>query len=218
MTTYQTIPHFNTLLQLDGLADLNKPTVMKIPNCCTDIDNVRYRHYSADGTTFKMNKVEYCEKADFLDMQLNIDATDTTKFGYNIFDGNIRLPYSKIKNPTFFTAFDEDTIVFDGHIESIEATMHNDASLVMAYVVPDFSLDDSFTIPLPDMMRTQFLADCKEQAFEQLKQSDAPRNSEMANKTENRNRHLLSAHDGINRSAPQRPSFARKTRGYRRGR
>ena len=219
MATYQTIPHFNTLLQLDGLADLTKPTVMRIPDCCTDIENVRYRRYSSDGTSFKMATVEYCDKITFLDMQLNLDTSDTSKFGNNVFDGNIKVPYSKVKNPVYFTAFDEDTIVFDGHMEAKEATMNNDSSLVTAYVVPDFFQDDNYVIPLPDMMRTQFLADCKEQAFEQLKQSDAPRNSEISNKTENRNRLHVGAHDGINGSTVTKPSWARKTRrSTRRGR
>lgn len=199
MATHQDIPQFQKLDQLLGLNDSSRATMMRIPDECTDIGTVRYRHVSSSGRV-KMEEVRFRDKDLFLHEQLCLDVDDTDKVGYNVLESNIQVPYYRDRGPCYFTLFDDQHLIFDA-VDTVQAqdnTLHNDASLVISYVVPEFEMRDDFIIPLPAQMQTQFLAQMKEVAFMEQKQMANPVQTEKSRRTRRRNWHMAGVNDGLN--------------------
>lgn len=209
IATYQRVPQFEQLTQLLGLSDSDRATVMKIPDRATDIADVRYRHTKSDGTEV-FRTVEHVMKSNFLDAQLSMN---TENIGVNILDGNIRVPYRTDRTPTCWTTFDDEHLVFDSIDQDVDNTLHNDSSLVLAYIVPEFKLEDDFLIPLPDKMINQLLDNCKETAFYEQKQSNNPFRTRDAEREAHRNRHFGGITDGLDQGENQqrqRPNYGHK--------
>lgn len=226
LATYQDIPQFQRIDQLLGSNDSALATVMRIPEECTDIGVVRYAHYHDNGR-IKMERIEYVDKNRFLDDLLCLDVSDTDHIGENVFPDNIRIPYHKDRNPTCWTTFDDNTIVFDAVNQDYENTLHNDKSVVISYVVPKFELEDDFVIPLPEQMQSQYLAQVKEVAFNEQKQMANPVQTHNGQRQRRRNWHQVGINDGLNNGnngepfsgfgRPSSPGYGRQTARYRRG-
>lgn len=197
LATYQDIPQFQKVSQMLGSNSVSLATVMKIPADCTDIGIIRYKQFSDSGRV-KMERIEYQDKNTFLDSQLCLDTSDTAKVGENVFPDNIRIPYYKDRNPCYWTSFDDETIVFDAVNTNYENTLTNDNSLVISYVVPEFKLEDTFLIPLPDQLQSQYLAQVKEVAFSEQKNIPNQIQSEKSRRQRKRNWHHASSTDGLN--------------------
>ena len=222
LATYQRIPQFEELTQLLGVADSDRATVMKIPDGATDIADVRYRHVRSDGKEF-MKEVHFVPRSNFLDSQLSL-ATGTTSVGHNILDGNIQIPYRTDRGPTCWTTFDDEYLVFDAidRDTAQDDTLHNDASLVLAYIIPEFKLEDDFVPDLPIKLITQYMNMIKETAFYEQKQSNNPFRSRDAEREAHRNKHFAGIADGLDQgegAQRQRPNYGHRFgRGYRQDR
>jgi hypothetical protein len=93
------VPQFKKLTQLNGLSDLSRATVMRLPNEFTDIAEIRYRRKLEDGSgRFRMDKIFYVEPDEFLERQLELDTTEAV-VGENVLEGNVRVPYYNDRAP-----------------------------------------------------------------------------------------------------------------------
>jgi len=218
LATYQRIPQFEQLTQLEGLSDLDRATVMRIPEGATDIADVRYRRVRNDGTEY-MEPVEQLDKSDFLDMQLRLNQNNLQN---NILDDNILVPYRTDRAPRCYTTFDDEYIVFDSIDKDVDDTLHNDASMVLAYIVPEFLMEDDFIPQIPTKMLSQYMNMIKEIANHEQKQYNNPFRTRDAERQGNRNRHFGGILDGLDQgqgSTRERESQGRRVYGrYRYGR
>jgi len=217
LATYQRIPQFEQLTQLEGLSDITQATVMRIPECATDIADVRYRHVRNDGTEY-MEPIRQLTKSDFLDEQLRLNQN---VMGTNVLSDNILVPYRTDRGPRCFTTFDDKYIVFDAIDKEFDDTLHNDASMVLAYVIPEFLMEDDFIPPVPLKMLSQYMNMIKEVAHHEQKQYNNPFRTRDAERQGHRNRHFGGILDGLDQgegSTRERPRQGRPTYGYRYGR
>ncbi len=196
LATYQRVPQFEELTQLIGLSDNTQATVMKIPENATDIKDVRYRHTDSQGrTTFR--SIYYLDKDAFLDTQLMLRVGDSN-VGENILADNVRIPYRNDLGPTCWTTFDDEHLVFDSidTIDQQDNTLHNDSSLVLAYIIPTFQLRDDFIPEVPAKMFSQYMNMIKEiNSYEQRQISNEVR-TRRSERQGHRNRHFGSIADG----------------------
>lgn len=196
LATYQRVPQFEELTQLIGLANSDRATVMKIPDDCTDIKEVRYKKTHTGGqTTFE--PVCFMPKDEFLDMQLKLRVGDE-EVGENIFDDNIRIPYRNDRSPCYWTTFDDEHIVFDSIDKEVQKddTLHNDNSLVLAYIIPPFELRDDFTPDIPVKLYSQYLNMIKEVSSYEQRQINNEVRTRRSERQGHRNRHFGSITDG----------------------
>ncbi len=196
LATYQRIPQFEQITQLVGLADANQATVMKIPDDSTDIKNVRYKHTDSNGYTW-FKEMQFLEKDDFLDTQLQLRVGDAT-VGENIFTGNVNVPYRNDRGPTCWTSFDDEYLVFDAidTLVQVDTTLTAVNSMVIAYIIPAFTLTDGFIPPVPIKLFPQYMDMIKEiNSYEQRQISNEVR-TRNADRQGNRNRHFASITDG----------------------
>ena len=196
LATYQRVPQFEVLTQLVGLSDSTKATVMSIPVNATDIKDVRYKKTDSSGNTY-FEDVPYVSKEEFLDTQLQLRVGESN-VGENVLDGNVRIPYRNDKHPECWTSFDDVTLVFDS-IDTIvqgDDTLYNDNSLVLAYIIPEFELNDSFIPQVPVKLFPQYMNMIKEiNSYEQRQIPNEVRSRRSERQT-HRNRHFASITDG----------------------
>ena len=202
LATYQNIKQFENLSQLEGLADPTKATVMRIPEGSTDIADIRYRHVKSDGTEY-MREVHYQPKSDFLDTQLKL-ALAKNNTDINVLDDGIELPYRTDRGPTCWTTFDDEHVVFDSIDKGVDQTLHNEASLVIAYIVPEFRLEDEFIPPVPQKMLSQYMNMIKEVANFEQKQISNPFRTRDSERQRHRNNNFGGIYDGINQGESPR--------------
>ena len=210
IATYQDIPQFQQLTQLEGLQDTNRRTVMRIPDECTDIYNIRYLRVVNDREV--MEDINFVERHIFYDTQWGIDNSNPN-VEFNILEGGIRVPYRTDRPPRCWTTFDDEYIVFDAIDRSVDDTLHNDASACLAYIIPEFRIEDDFIPDLPEKMFPQYLQQIKEVAFLEKKQTVNPLEREKRRRSEHRNRHLVSINDGLD-NGQQRPIYGRRGVGF----
>ncbi len=211
LATYQRIPQFEKLTQLVGLSDNTKATVMRIPEGSTDIKNVRYKHTDSRGRS-SFEEIPFVDKDEFLNRQLQLRVGDAN-VGENILEGNIRIPYRNDRGPSCWTTFDDRHLVFDS-IDTVtqgDDTLHNDNSLVIAYIIPEFQLVDDFVPVLPPKLFPQYLNMIKEvNSYEQRQISNEVR-SRRAERQGHRNRHFASITDGSDEGSPPNKGQGRVT-------
>lgn len=207
IATYQDVPQFQKLIQLEGLQDLNRRTMMKIPDNCLDIGDVKYLRLK-NGREI-MEPVRFVEKGQFFEEMWNLD-TSNPDVGVNTLPDNIRVPYRTDTYPTCWTTFDDEYITFNAIDITQDDTLHNDASVCMGYMVPEFQMEDDFVPDLPEKMFPQFLQQVKELAFLEHKQSNNPLEREKRKRSEHRNRHLVHIHDGLDNGEARPKSYGRR--------
>ena len=187
IATYQHVPQFESLTQLVDLSDSTKATVMKIPENSIHIKNVRYRK-TTDGGASYFEDIEYIERDDFLRSVLLLDV-NSTEVGENVLDGNVRVPYRNDQDPTCWTTFDDEHLIFDAIKTGPGVqTMTNDNSLVIAYVIPEFLLTDDFIPDLPLSVYSQYMDQIKETASHEQKQTPSDVRTRDGERQQHRNR------------------------------
>lgn len=196
LATYQIVPQYEQLTQLVGLSDSTRATVMRIPRDATDIRDVRYKRTDAQGRT-SFEDVRFVSKDQFLTEQLKLKVWEDN-VEENIFDDNVRIPYRNDKYPECWTTFDDEHLVFDSIDKEIQLddTLHNDNSLVLAYIIPEFKIEDNFVPDIPVKLIPQYLNMIKEiSSYDQRQIQNEPR-TRRAERQGHRNRHFGSITDG----------------------
>lgn len=196
LATYQRIPQFEKLTQLVGLSDNTKATVMSIPVGATDVKDIRYKTTSSNGKV-QYREINYLPKEEFLSRALDLYVSDSN-VAENVLPDGVRIPYRNDKGPEFWTTFDDETLVFDS-IDTViqgDTTLHENNSLVLAYIIPDFTMDDSFIPDVPLKMYPQYMNMIKElNSYEQRQISNEVR-TRKSERQGNRNRWFGSVADG----------------------
>jgi len=192
------LPQWNKLSQLDGLGDTDKATVMVLPEAYTDIMSIRYKYTveNDNGRLAFSMPIPYTDPDIFLDRALALDTTEAN-VEVNILADNVQLPYYNDRRPSCWTTFDDNEIVFDAHDLGIETTMHNDHSLVLVRLVPEFVMMDDFIPDLPDKAYPAFLAQVKEVAFGEQKQINNDIQGRRGRRGKYRNRVQAGINDGL---------------------
>jgi hypothetical protein len=144
-------PFLFELGELIALADLNNPTKMKMVDTWNKIKWIRYDRA----------EVEYLSPADFTAMidqrtpQLNV--VNSLGFGLN-------------RNPTYWTSYDDEHIIFDSYNSTVESTLSQSKTKVYAALAPTWVHDDTFTPNIPEKFFPTLIAEAKAQSFINLKQ------------------------------------------------
>lgn len=74
------------------------------------------------------------------------------------------------KNPEYFTSFDDNVLVFDSYLSSIENTVQSSKVQACAYVMPTWTHLDDAVPDLPDEAFTLLIEEAKSRAMLRLKQ------------------------------------------------
>ena len=154
-------PFLHELGQLEGLADTNNRTKMRMPETINKIKWIKYNK----------KEVKWIPAPEFKRI------IDTREQEDNVVDAN---GYVLNRDPEYWTSFDDDYIYFDSIDLSEDTTLHAAKTSVYVVKAPQWTHSDNFIPDLPDKFFPTLLAEAKSQAFVELKQTSNAREESRA--------------------------------------
>lgn len=171
------------LFKLTSSGDNTKPTLMYLPST---VSRIQYLKYNIDDTvgTPTYRDLRYVSNAEFLYLQdgFNSDDTNVDEMTISLNSTDFVFKFTNDNHPTYYTIFDESSVVFDSYDSDIEDTLTQVRTTGFGDLVPSFSLSNTW---VPDLDPRQFqllLQDAKATAFTELKQSQNPTAERKARK------------------------------------
>lgn len=168
------MPFLYELFQLQPSGTTTRPTHMSLPEDIIDLKFIKYNCKKTTDTKDKYKEIIYKTPEDFIYIvdQRNSSASnvivvsDPTGITLNIY---------KDRGPTYFTSFDDETLVFDSYDSAVDSTLSSSKTKAQGKRSVTFSITDSFTPDLPVQMFTYLLAEAKSNCFLTLKQMPNPK-------------------------------------------
>ena len=167
LITNSFIPEHETLLKLESFADSAHPTHFRYPANVKKVKTIWYDCKDGDlsGRT-RYKEVLWVEPEDFLN-RINTAYEDSDE----ILDPNsgTTLFIRNNQNPSYYTSFDDSTLVFNSYNKSVEATLQTSKTRAFGSVYPSFSVEDDFTPELQANFFPLLISESKAMAFSTLK-------------------------------------------------
>jgi hypothetical protein len=166
-------PHLTRLVTLTPVGN-TQPTHM---TCSDDIQHVHWVKYNIrelTGTRDEWREMTYLTPSTFIDLVLLRDSSQSNVVTV-VHDTNINLYILSDVPPTWYTSFDDHTIVMDAYDAAGAGITYLEKAKVMcmAYVHPtysSFTMLDDFTPDLPAKAFPYLLAEAKSACFNALRQ------------------------------------------------
>lgn len=166
------IPEHQELLKLTAASDSDYPTHFSYPTQCKHIENVWYEDKNGD-----YREIYWCDPMDF------IRKTDTIQSDYdtvNDKNGGTKLRILNNEDPTFYTSFDDNWMVFNSYDNTVDTTLQTSKVRAYGTVYPTFSRTDDFTPDLDNTMFPYLIAESKSVAMSLLKGQSDPKIEQAA--------------------------------------
>ena len=166
------LPEEYTLFHLDSSSDVSKPTVMRIPSNISSLEWIKYDKYTDSTPYQQLTEIEYLVKEDFLAVINKYRQTNSNVFSYTLTTagGDFELLATNDVHPTFYTTFDNNTVVFNSYDMNQDTTLQSNKTLCYGKKDFDFIMSDNF-IPFNEKRYEPLLFNAaKAQAFADLKQ------------------------------------------------
>lgn len=162
-------PHTRKLVSLQASGDSALPTHTKLIDPIKELVSVNYNCVKDGETRKRYQQMKYLDPDNFL-RKSNQRNSDEANIDVIIDPTGIELLIRNDLAPTYFTSFDDTTIIFDSYDSSVDDTIQESKVQAMAYVIPAWSHVDDFIPDLPDEAFTALLEEAKSRAMFKLKQ------------------------------------------------
>lgn len=166
------LPTNEQLIALTALSDTSRPSHMQVPTSIRKLDWIEYdKRTSASDTRIRYEPVLYMEPSDFFRMVSSRNSSDSN-IQTVVDPTNINLLIQNDQNPTYWTSFDGEHVVFDSWDSTVSTTV--EASKVVAFVetTNSWTHTDTAVPDIPEHMEATFLAVAEERAFAWVKQQE----------------------------------------------
>lgn len=204
-------PHTRKLIHLIPSQDLALPTHMYVPQDVTRMVSINYDAAKVNDTRKYYRPVTWREPDDFLRLT-NVQNTDSENVDVIIDPTGVELMIRNNRNPTFYTSFDDETLVFNSYDKEVEDTLQSSKTQARAYVTPEWQMVDSFIPDLPSEAFIALLEEAKSRAMIKLKQQEDPKAEQEAR----RQQRWLSRNDWKVKGGIKTPNYGRNSRKMRR--
>lgn len=162
-------PHTRKLLQLTPSGDSTKPTHMSVPDSIKEVVEINYDKRKTTDTSPKWRRVEYLHPDEFLRYTNGRNSSNSNIDEIEDYTG-VELLIRNDAAPTYYTSFDDENLVFDSYDNTVDTTLQETKTQVIAYVIPTFTLSDTFTPDFPAEAFAGLLAEAKSVCFVRIKQ------------------------------------------------
>jgi len=164
--------HLGQLGQLVASGNSELPTHMTLPDLVQKISWIKYNTKDALADKDTYVDITYKTPTDFMDYVNARDSTDTTTVKLVTDpESSVVLMIKNDKAPTFYTTFDDETIIFDSWDLGLDSTLTTAKSQWHGYKEPVFSKVDSYIADLPSKLFSYYLAEAKSVCFNSIKQA-----------------------------------------------
>lgn len=162
-------PHTKRLVNLTASGDNLLPTHMTIAEEIKEMISVYYDKRKAGETRYRYEQIKWLEPDDFL-RYINKRDNDSDTIDVINDTSGIRLLIATNKAPTYYTSFDDATLIFDSYDHGVDDTLQSNKTQARAYVIPSFTLIDDFTPDLPKEAFPALIEEAKSKAQLKLRQ------------------------------------------------
>lgn len=215
-STYQAMmsnrnwPHTKRIINLVSSGDNLFPTHMGITEDIKEMVNIFYDKRRNTETRLRFEEVKWLEPDDFLRFT-NKRNSDNPNVQVIIDHSGVKILIQNDKAPTYYTSFDDKTLVFDSFDELVDDTLQANKTQARAYVVPIFEMVDNHIPDLPDEAFAALIEEAKSKAMFKLKQTEDSKAEQEAT----RQRRWLSRKDWTVKGGIRYPNYGRnRARSY----
>lgn len=179
-STYQAIisnrnwPHTAKLVNINASGSSSLPNVMTISDDVKELISVYYDKKKLGETRRRFEEVKYVSPDDMLRI---FYGRNTDSDNVDEIDGGSGKVYIILndKAPTYYTSFDDTTLVFDSYDSEVDSTLQSSKTQVRAYVVPTFTVSDTFIPDLPEEAFSLLIEEAKSKASIKIAQKQDPK-------------------------------------------
>lgn len=140
--------HTQRLVSLTAYADSSKPTHITLDENIKELISIFYDKSTVDDTRIRYEEVLWKDPDDFL-RYINKRDSGSSSVDTVIDSSGIKLLILNNKAPTYYTSFDDNTIVFDSYDEAVDSTIQSSKIQARGFIIPPFTLEDEFIPDLP---------------------------------------------------------------------
>ena len=204
-------PHQKRLLSLTPSGDDSLPTHMYVQESIKEMVSVKYNKARDTVNRREYRAVHYLEPDDFL-RYLNGRNTDDADVDIIVDTTGIELLIRSDQAPTYFTSFDDTTLVFDSYDKDVDDTLQASKIQAVAYIMPEWVRSDDAIPDLPVEAFAALVEEATSRCFVRLKQQ-----ADQISATESRRQQAWLARKAwrVN-GGVQYPNYGRGFRKYRR--
>lgn len=171
------LPEHYSLFELTASNDNTQPILMYRPDNVDSILWIKYDKRLVDQDDKYMVDIPFCPLEEFLKRMYqlkpetdegNLIDSFELNLGGNI--GTVDIFYRNDTGPSYYTTFNDRTIIFDSYDASVDDTLQKDKTLCYGHMNTDFIMSNTF-VPFIDRDMSQLLLnEAKVLAFAELKQ------------------------------------------------
>lgn len=162
-------PHTRQAIQILPSGDPALPTHMNVQEDIKEICFINYNKIQLGETRKLYKPIHWLEPDDFLRI-LNRRNNDEDNIDIIVDPTGVELLIKNDFAPTYYTSFDDETIIFDSYDNEVDTTLQQSKIQAKAYVIPPWSPVDTFIPDLPSEAFTALLEESKSRAMLKLKQ------------------------------------------------
>ena len=204
-------PHMRQAIQLTPSGDDALPTHMYMQDDITKLVFINYNCVNVGDTRKLYQPMKWREPDEFLKIT-NAQNTDDNNVDVVIDPTGVELLIRNDYNPSFYTSFDDKTLVFNSYNKDIEDTLQNSKIQAMAYVMPEWSHTDSHVPDLPTEAFIALVEESKSRCMIRLKQMEDVKAEQEAR----RQQRWLSNNSWRKAGGIKYPNYGRNSAKYRR--
>lgn len=170
------LPEQYTLFQLEASGSALKPVLMTMPTTFQDIKWIKYDIRTDDDDHAIMSEVMSLPLETFLTEmhQMNSTEDNVDTFSHTIGTSVLTFTYRNDIAPSFYTSFDDGTVIFNSFDNEVDTTLQKVKTLGWGKKNIPWTMSDTFTPDLDDKEFPLLLNEAKSLAFAEAKQTAHP--------------------------------------------
>lgn len=207
----QNIPEHYTFFNLQPSLDNTKPTLMYVPDNVSKVLEIKYNTATATDTHPIYSQVTFMNQYDFFNQILSFDPTADgySSFVQTIDTSTFTFFYRNDRGPSYYTTFDDNTLVFDAYDSNVDTTLTSAKSWGYGRKIISWTMTDAFIPFLQEQDCQLLMNEAKALAWTEMKQSQHPKAEQNARRLLLRSQKNKSAADAES-DFDKLPNFGRK--------
>ena len=200
-------PSTKALIKLVPYSDPALPTHMKLSDATIEIDWVKYNMADA-GDPPEYRTVLWKSPSDFVNLLLARDA-GASNVQTVLEPSGVPLFVFNDQQPTYYTTFDDETLVFDSYDNAADSTLQASKIHVYGAVEPTWVHEDDFVPDMPAKYFPYLINEAKSTAFLKIKEVFSQKDEQNSQ----RQKSWLAQHKYRATRENRRPDYGRKAPG-----
>lgn len=182
MVTRFNLPVENRVFQLES-AVVSTPTTMTIPSDITKVEIVNYDTKDGASDPYNYTQIPHMSPEDFLEMVNSRNSGDST-VDVSLLPSGAPILIRNDRHPSYWTSFDNETLVFDSYKSSLETNLQNSKTQCYGVSETTVSLTDDAEIALDPQLFSLLENKARATVFIRLKQTRDPSSEDAARRLE----------------------------------